>query len=87
MIDSVKTTHCLAVLPLLFACRRNHPAEGPMQRAGAGVDNAAQATGHALSGAARKTGAALNKAGHATGHAAQKTGQKLGVRGSDPGGE
>jgi hypothetical protein len=85
MLADVKPIHCLVVLPLLLACRHNHGDRGPMERAGAGVDHAADATGRALSGAARKTGEALDKAGHATGKAFQHAGDKLSGHGSDSG--
>jgi hypothetical protein len=47
----------------LSACHRDKDAEGPMERAGKGIDNAAEKTGDALEKAAEKTGDALEKAG------------------------
>jgi len=48
-----------------------------MERAGKGVDRAAQKTGTALQGAAEKTGDALNRAGRATGRAFERAGKKM----------
>jgi hypothetical protein len=65
------------VLALVVGCHENKQAEGPMERAGKHVDNAAQKTGHALGTAAEKTGEATKKAAHATGEAFEKAGKKL----------
>ena len=64
-------------LLLAAACHRDREAAGPMERAGKGVDRAAQKTGTALQGAAEKTGDALNRAGRATGRAFERAGKKL----------
>ena len=61
----------LACALLASACHKEHPAEGPFERAGRGVDTAAQ-----------KTGEALERAGQATGKAFKGAGTDLGVRGS-----
>jgi hypothetical protein len=45
------------------ACHKNKDAEGPMERAGKHVDDAAEKTGEALGTAAEKTGDALERAG------------------------
>lgn len=70
-----KTT--LLSLFLFAACHHDHGAAGPMERAGKGVDTAAEKTGTALEGAAEKTGEALTTAGHATGRAFERAGDKL----------
>ncbi|HTM46812.1 MAG TPA: hypothetical protein VL137_17775 [Polyangiaceae bacterium] len=66
----------LALL-IVTGCHRSQDAEGPMERAGKGVDKAAQKTGQAVSKAASKTGTAIKKAAHATGNVFVKAGQKL----------
>jgi hypothetical protein len=53
----------LVALVSLLACHRNQQAEGPIERAGKHVDNAADKTGKALGKAAHKTGEAFEKAG------------------------
>ncbi len=73
----VKPLYSVVFCLLLTACHHDAPARGPFERAGAGVDRAADKTGHALSGAAKKTGEAVEKAGHATGKAFVKVGDKL----------
>ena len=50
-------------LVVVAGCHRDRDAEGPMERAGKHVDNAAQKTGNALEKAAHKTGEAFEKAG------------------------
>lgn len=52
----------------LAACRKesSHDAKGPMQRAGAWVDNAAVKTGQGVETAAQKTGQGMETAGKAT---------------------
>ena len=67
----------LAVLLLVCACHHDRPAEGPFERAGQGLDTAADKTGTALKGAALKTGDALDSAGKATGRAFERAGDKL----------
>jgi hypothetical protein len=67
----------LSLSLLLAACHRDRDAEGPMQRAGRGVDKAAEKTGDALHTAAEKTDKAAHKAVTATGEAFEKAGQKL----------
>jgi hypothetical protein len=67
----------LGTLLVVTACHHDRDAAGPMERAGRGVDKAAEKTGTALEGAAVKTGDALDKAGHATGRAFERAGQKL----------
>ena len=67
----------LVVFSLLVGCHKNKDAEGPIERAGKHVDNAAEKTGHALETAAEKTGEATQKAAHATGKAFEKAGKKL----------
>lgn len=62
---------------LLAGCHKNKDAEGPVERAGASVDDAAQKTGAALHKAAVKTDEAAHKAVTATGNAFEKAGQKL----------
>jgi hypothetical protein len=64
-------------LGLSTGCHKNKDAEGPIERAGKHVDNAAEKTGNALHKAADKTGEAAGKAAHATGEAFEKAGQKL----------
>jgi hypothetical protein len=61
----------LAALLLLTACHHDRDAGGPLERAGRGVDTAAQ-----------KTGAALGRAGDATTKAFKGAATDLGVRGS-----
>jgi hypothetical protein len=73
-----------ALSSLVLGCHRDRDAEGPMERAGKHVDNAAQKTGKALGKAAEKTGQAAEKAAHKTGEALEKTGQKL--KGNDSAG-
>lgn len=67
---------CLA-LPLAIACHKNKDAEGPMERAGKGVDNAAEKTGEAVKKGAEKTEEGVSKAVDATGEALENTGKKL----------
>lgn len=67
---------CLVPL-LLLGCHKNKDAEGPIERAGKHVDNAAKKTGHALHTAAEKTDEGVHKAVNATGTAFEKAGQKL----------
>jgi hypothetical protein len=62
---------------LLAGCHKNREAEGPVERAGASVDDAAQKTGAALNKAAVKTDEAAHQAVTATGNAFEKVGQKL----------
>ena len=52
----------------LWACRKegSYNAEGPMQRAGAWVDNAAVKTGQGVTVAAQKTGEGMQGAAQAT---------------------
>ncbi len=64
-------------LSLAIGCHKNKDAEGPVERAGQSVDNAAQKTGAALHKAAVKTDEAAHKAVTATGNAFEKAGQKL----------
>ena len=73
----------LLTLLLAAACHRDREAKGPMERAGQGVDTAAEKTGTALEGAAEKTGDALNRAGHATGRAFERAGNKLQGKGQN----
>ena len=62
----------MAVAALLAtACHNDRQAGGPLERAGRGVDTAAQ-----------KTGQALERAGDATSKAFKGAGSDLGVRGS-----
>jgi hypothetical protein len=76
--DSVKHVLLLALVACLCSsCHQNKQAEGPLERAGKNVDNAAHKTGHALETAAQKTGAAAERAADATGDALQKAGKKL----------
>jgi len=74
----------LLTLLLLAACHHDHGAAGPMERAGKGVDTAAEKTGTALEGAAVKTGHALDSAGHATGRAFERAGSKLQGKSASP---
>jgi hypothetical protein len=67
----------LLALSLAVGCHRDHEAEGPVERAGKHVDNAAEKTGSALERAAQKTDAAAHKAVQATGEAFEKAGAKL----------
>ena len=71
-------------LLLAAACHRDRDAAGPFERAGKGLDNAAQKTGTALEGAAQKTGTALEGAGQATGKAFQRAGDKLQGKSATP---
>ena len=64
-------------LLLAVGCHDNKQAEGPVERAGKHVDNAAKKTGAALEKAAEKTDEAAHKAVTATGEAFEKAGQKL----------
>ncbi len=61
----------LAALLLITACHHDRDAGGPFERAGRGVDHAAQ-----------KTGKALGRAGDATTKAFKGAATDLGVRGS-----
>jgi hypothetical protein len=72
----------LAFSLLLPACHNDRNAEGPVERAGKGVDHAAKKTGVALEKAADKTGKAAEKAVHATGSALERAGKKL--KGDEP---
>ena len=73
------------VLLLATACHKDKDAEGPMERAGKHVDNAADKTKAGLQKAAEKTDEAAHKAVHATGEAFEKAGQKLkGTSGATP---
>lgn len=76
----------LAALLLAGACQRGEPAQGPFERAGRGLDTAADKTGHALSTAAQKTGQAVTTAGHATGKALGRAGAKLQGKSAAPAG-
>jgi hypothetical protein len=74
----VKSTVTLgAALLLLVACHKDRDAEGPVERAGKGVDRAATKTGDAFHRAAVKTDEAAHKAVRATGEAFEKAGKKL----------
>jgi hypothetical protein len=61
----------LGAVLLVTACHHNREAGGPLERAGRGVDHAAE-----------KTGEALGRAGAATGKAVKGAATDLGVRGS-----
>lgn len=61
----------LGAVLLVTACHHDREAGGPLERAGRGVDRAAQ-----------KTGEALGRAGAATGKAVKGAATDLGVRGS-----
>ncbi len=74
----------LPTLLLITACHHDRDAAGPMERAGKGVDSAADKTGTALQGAAEKTGDALTRATRATGRAFERAGSKLQGKGSEP---
>jgi hypothetical protein len=76
----------LFVVAFAVGCHRDKEASGPMERAGKGVDNAADKTGTALKGAAKKTGEALESAGEATGRAFDKLGTRIGGDGKAAGG-
>ncbi|RYZ10318.1 MAG: hypothetical protein EOO73_01725 [Myxococcales bacterium] len=67
----------LLAIGLVAGCHKNKDAEGPVERAGASVDDAAQKTGAALHKAAVKTDEAAHRAVTATGNAFEKAGQKL----------
>jgi hypothetical protein len=67
----------LLTAALAAGCHKNKDAEGPIERAGKHVDNAAEKTGTALEKAAQKTDAAAHRAVEATGEAFEKAGQKL----------
>ncbi len=71
---------------MLSACHRDQEAKGPFEKAGAGVDHAADKTGAALTTAATATGNALDKAGQATGKAFERVGQKLDGQSAAPAG-
>ena len=82
----------LASALVATACHHDKPAEGPFERAGQGLDTAADKTGTAVKGAAEKTGTAvkgaaektgdaLGRAGKATGRAFEHAGQKLTSKG------
>ena len=76
--SGVKSPRLIPLLAVLhFGCHDNKQAEGPMERAGKHVDNAAEKTGDALHKAAVKTDAGVHKAVSATGEAFEKVGQKL----------
>jgi hypothetical protein len=62
---------------LLVGCHKNQDAQGPMERAGKHVDNAADKTKEGLKTAAEKTDEAAHKAVQATGEALGKAGDKL----------
>jgi hypothetical protein len=74
------TRRALSRATLATACHQNQQAEGPLERAGKHLDNAAEKTASALKLAAEKTGEAAGKAGCATGTAFGKVGDKLGAR-------
>jgi hypothetical protein len=64
-------------ITLLVGCHKHREAEGPAEKAGASVDDAARKTGDALHKAAVKTDEAAHQAVTATGKALEKAGQKL----------
>lgn len=66
-----------AALLLLSGCHDDKPAKGPAERAGQGIDRAAQKTGEALHHAAVKTDEAASRAVRATGEAFERAGKKL----------
>jgi hypothetical protein len=72
------------LLSLATACHDNKEAEGPMERAGKHVDNAAEKTKEGIKKAGEKTGEAAEKAVHATGEAFEKAGEKLKGTGEKP---
>jgi hypothetical protein len=76
-VKAKRAVSSIAAAALLLGCHDHKDAEGPMQRAGKHVDNAAEKTGAALQKAAEKTDAAAHKAVNATGEAFEKAGQKL----------
>ncbi len=80
----MRRIHLLAVLALASACHRSQPAQGPFERAGQGLDTAADKTGHALTTAAQKTGEGVSTAARATGKAFGKVGDKLQGKDSAP---
>ncbi len=53
----------LATLVSSVACSHHEPAKGPMERAGAQVDDDAAAAGHGVKKAANKVGEATEKTG------------------------
>ena len=72
MARTALTLFLLAASALVAtACHNDRQAGGPLERAGRGVDTAAQ-----------KTGEALERAGSATGKAFKGAGSDLGVRGT-----
>ncbi len=68
--------HGVALL-LLVACHHDKDAAGPAERAGRGIDRAADKTGAAFHRAAVKTDEAAHRAVRATGEAFEKAGKKL----------
>lgn len=75
------------LVALTAACHHDRDAEGPAERAGKHVDNAAAKTEKALGKAAQKTDAAAHKAVDATGTALEKTGNALERAGQKLGGD
>jgi hypothetical protein len=85
--SGVKHAFPLALLVALTgACHHDRDPEGPAERAGKHVDNAAAKTEKALDKAAQKTDAAAHKAVDATGRALEKTGDALERAGQKLGG-
>lgn len=80
----MKRFSVVAALLIVTACQRSEPARGPFERAGRGLDTAADKTGRALTTAAQKTGQAVTTAGRATGKALGKAGAKLQGKGAAP---
>jgi hypothetical protein len=73
----MKLTSLIAATLLATACHQNQQAEGPLERAGKHLDNAAEKTGSALKIAAKKTGEVAGNASRATGKALGRIGDKL----------
>ncbi len=84
----VKTWSVVLALLLVGGCHRDQDAKGPFEKAGEGLDTAAEKTGEGLNTAAEKTGTAVKGAAkataegattavHATGRAFKKVGDKL----------
>ncbi|HEX4476996.1 MAG TPA: hypothetical protein VH142_18025 [Polyangiaceae bacterium] len=73
----MKTWSVVLALLLLGGCHRDQDAKGPFEKAGEGLDTAAEKTGTAVKGAAKATAEGATTAVHATGHAFKKVGDKL----------
>lgn len=83
LLNNVGMRHYLWLLVpyvlVLAACRKegSYNAEGPMQRAGAWVDNAAVKTGQGVTLAAQKTGEGMQSVAQATATGMENAGRTM----------